>query len=182
MKYKGNKISFSILVFLLFVSCLSSEKVDSEIQNKENVESANSDTSVSINDLYFIEGNWLDTTQNVINKSYYDTWQIVKDSIFGKSTLLKTISPGVFDTIYNESMSMIEVDDRVMYVIRSSNKPLLAYPSFKKLGDSLIFKNMAESPQEVIFINESKDHFKLLLRGLNDGFKRETIYNYYREN
>ena len=42
--------------------------------------------------------------QNVINKSYYDTWQIVKDSIFGKSTLLKTISPGVVDTIDNESM------------------------------------------------------------------------------
>ena len=134
MKFKGNKISFSVLGVLLFVSCLSSKKVDSEIQNKDNVKSTNSDTSVSLNDLYFLGGNWLDTTQNVINKSYYDTWQIKKDSIFGKSTLLKAISPGFFDTIYNESMSMIELDDRVMYVIRSSNKPLLAYPSFKKLG------------------------------------------------
>ena len=181
MKYKGNKISFSILFFLFFFSCSPSINVDSEIIKKVHLESNKIDTLISINDLFFIEGEWIDSnTHKVSNKAYFDSWKIMGDSIVGKSTQLQKNSQGVFDTIYNESMSMIGVENRVMYVIRSSKNPLLAYPLLKKAGDSLIFKNMAQSVQDVIFINESKDHFQLLLRGKKGDYKREIIYNYYR--
>jgi len=180
MKFKDNKISFSILLILFIYSCSSAELNHSEVENVNENRSVQ-DTTFSLEDLYFLKGNWVDSvTFKLYNQEFFDSWSISNDSILGKTFQLKKDSLKT-DTLSEESMAMFSVGDRVMYIIRKPEYPVLVYPSNKKSGDSLIFKNMAnESLQEIIFINESSKVLKLLLRGYQADYKREVIYNYKR--
>lgn len=179
MKFKDNKISFSILLLFIY-SCSSVESNNSEVGNS-NEFSNHQDTTFSLEDLYFLEGDWVDSvTFKLYNQEFFDSWSISNDSIIGKAFQLKKDSVKI-DTLSEESMAMFSVGDRVMYIIRKPEYPVLVYPSYKKSGDSLIFKNMAnESLQEIIFINESSKVLKLLLRGHQADYKREVMYNYKR--
>ncbi len=180
MKFKDNKISYSILFFLFVISCSSNGLDESEWKMKDQ-QNAVADTIFSIEDLYFLEGDWVDSlTFKVYGHQFLDSWNISNDSILGKAFQLKKNELKI-DTLSEESMSMVSVGERVMYIIRKPGYPVLVYPSFKKNGDSLVFKNMAnESLQEIIFINESNGNLKLLLRGYKADYKREVVYNYKR--
>ena len=180
MKFKDSKTSYSILLFLFLFSCSSNEPVNNEIVNK--VKSTDfADTTFTIEDLYFLQGDWIDSvTFKVYDTKFLDSWNIINDSIVGKSFKLIKNDAAV-DTLSTETMTMMNVGKRVMYVIRSPGAPILVYPSFKKSGDSLVFKNTAnESLQEIIFINDSEEDLKLLLRGYKTDYKREIIYHYKR--
>jgi hypothetical protein len=180
MKFKDNKISFSIILLFFIASCSSAVLGDSEVKDIDELSDV-IDTTFSIEDLYFLEGDWVDSvTFKLYGYEFFDTWSISNDSIIGKALQFKIDSLKI-DTLSEESMAMVSVGDRIMYIIRKPDYPVLVYPSFKKSGDSLIFKNMAnESLQEIIFINESSKVLKLLLRGYKADYKREVIYNYKR--
>ena len=180
MKFKDSKTSYSILLFLFLFSCSPNEPVNNEIVNKEKSTDF-ADTTFTIEDLYFLQGDWIDSvTFKVYDTKFLDSWNIVNDSIIGKSFKLIKNNTAI-DTLSTETMTMMTVGERVMYIIRSPGAPILVYPSFKKSGDSLVFKNKAnESLQEIIFINDSEEDLKLLLRGYKTDYKREIIYNYKR--
>ena len=141
MKFKDNKISFSILLILFIYSCSSAELNHSEVENVNENRSVQ-DTTFSLEDLYFLEGNWVDSvTFKLYNQEFFDSCSISNDSILGKTFQLKKDSLKT-DTLSEESMAMFSVGDRVMYIIRKHEYPVLVYPSNKKSGDSLIFKNI----------------------------------------
>ena len=79
MKFKDNKISYSILLILFIYSCSSAELNHLEVENSNEFSNAQ-DTTFSLEDLYFLEGDWVDSvTFELYNQEFFDSWIVSND-------------------------------------------------------------------------------------------------------
>jgi len=155
MFYKGG-------VFLLFLglfSCSDNVVEQDETGNEMTEEKVE---KLEIKDLKWLEGIWVDkSTFSLRNITYVEEWVYYSDSLSGKGL---SVENG--DTTQTEQLAIRIIDNRLMYVARPFEQPVIGFPAIKESKEEVVFQNNAHDfPQKINYQKKGADSLIIDLSG-----------------
>lgn len=166
------KLILPILTIITLFSCGEKKKVDEEKKSSDKNSEENSlpQPTISLKDLYFMEGNWVDASGTM--PGFNEKWIIQGD------TLIQVIGYFVTkkDTSIMEAIKVKMIHGNLHYIPKIENQNNGAEIPYE-LGkgstqDSLIFYNQEHDfPQIINYVKKSNDSILVYLSGMGEDKK-----------
>lgn len=156
-----NKVLYIFLAFLI-LSC--SENSEATIASSES-EVHEYDGTMSIENLKWIEGVWLDSTTfsfRTPKVSFMEQWKFYPDSISGKGLSIKEN-----DTTIMELLCIREVNGVINYIARPSGEAIIGFPLTFMSETEAVFENpVHDFPQKIRYLKTSTDSLQVIISGI----------------
>ncbi len=174
MQYKFLSKYFAFTV--MFASLL----VFSQCYNQSNEATKESKNIVSIDNVRFLEGTWVDRKTFGFKsppQHFVEVWKSYPDSMSGAAYMVIEN-----DSSLMELISIVMINEKLTYIARPKNQSLVSFTLINDGKESFVFENKANDyPQKLTYKNISKDSLHITLDGISKGIPRTITFKYQKE-
>ena len=159
-----------LLAMLAIGACGTEKKEDQSSAKKKKEEKSQPESILSLKDLNFMEGNWIDASGAM--PGFNEKWVLLNDSLFQVIGYFATEK----DTSIMEAIKVKMVDGILNYIPKIENQNEEAEISYAlqdwSTKDSIVFGNYKHNfPQEIAYVRKTNDSVVVYLKGIGEDKK-----------